>query len=186
MCSAVLPSNSLRCFTYQLSPDFTFITVSLQSAQTHWDLCVCACVCVYSPLLSVLFSSGPSLHPFPLLPLFSYLWMNECTIKSWALVASLLFSLWVCVTLSKESLTDCACVCVCVRFESDCSSSVSHWSSTELTAVLLLFGNMVSCAQTEKLRSESIQMSQVCMNVCFLTVFTFHYLTCSLKSLIIP
>lgn len=113
---ALLPLHSLL-FSVSLTSfcGFTFITVNLQSAQSLWVLCVCVCVCF--PLLSVLFSSASFLLFHWLWPLSSYLWMNECTIKCWARVASLLFCLdmcvfvCVCVTLSKESLVGSVCVC---------------------------------------------------------------------------
>ena len=192
MCTFSTPPStfsSFRCFTYQLSWFYIHYCQPAVSSDTLSCMCMCVSVsvsvCVFS-IPPVLFSSATFFLYHQLLPLSSYLQMNECTIKCWARVVSLLccqcvclcvsvcvcvclcvvvcVSVWgcvracvcvcVCVTLSKESLADSVSVCLYSFFESDCSSSVSHWSSSELTAVLLLFGNTASCTQTEKLTSK--------------------------------
>ncbi len=147
-------------FTVSLTsfPGFTFITVSLQSAHTLSSVCVCVCVFVspcflycFPPLLS---SSPTSSGLSPLI----FEWMNaQLSVEPGKPRRC---SVWICVCVSalrsRRNLSQTLYVCVfMLLFESDCSSSVSHWSSSELTAVLLLFGNMASYTHTEKLRSKS-------------------------------
>lgn len=113
MCTFSTLPFTLSLFTVSLTsfPGFTFITVSLQSAQTHWALRACVCVCfIYPHPLSALFSPASFFLFHQLMPLSSYLWMNERTIQHSARVVSKLVS--VCVLLSRRTLSQTLCVCL--------------------------------------------------------------------------
>lgn len=79
--SALLPLHSLL---FSVSLTRFLVLHSLLSACSqlrHTELCVCVCVFFHFPPLSVLFSSASFFLFHQLLPLSSYLRMNECTIK---------------------------------------------------------------------------------------------------------
>ena len=124
---------------YTIFSGFTFITVSLQSAQSHWAVCVCVCVWFHPPPLCTAF-----LHFFfllqQLIPRSSYLWMNERTVRQCsARVVSLLFwCVCVCLRYALEGISWIVCVCVyagvwiwlqlqcesLIQQRADCSTSI--------------------------------------------------------------
>lgn len=124
--------SSFHCFTYQLSWFYIHYCQPAVNSDTLSPMCA--------------FSPPPSLYNFPL-PLSSFFTVSclSSLISEWinaqfsVQALNAILSVNVCVSLSKESLADCVFI---LLFESVCSSSVSHWSSSELTAVLPLFGNM--------------------------------------------
>lgn len=119
---------------------FTFITVSLQSAHSAR---------LHLPLHSAIFFSTPpplfSITPLFFLSLNEWAWhgLSSC---SWVRVCTHA----VCCALAGASQISCMCV-FSLPFEPECSSGVSHWSSSELTAVLLLFGSF-SCFRSSASR----------------------------------
>lgn len=103
-----LPFHS---FTYQLSWFYIYYCQPAVSSDTLSSPCVCVCVCfIYPHPLSALFSPASFFLFHQLMPLSSYLWMNERTIQHSARVVSKLVS--VCVLLSRRTLSQTLCVCL--------------------------------------------------------------------------
>lgn len=95
-----------------------------------------------------------------------------------SLAAVLSVHVWVCLTLSKESLTDCVWVCVCtvwIWLQLQCESLIQYWADCS-TSIVWQHGFMHTDWEAKEWKHTNEP------NVCFVSVFTFHYLTCSLIS----
>lgn len=125
--------------------------LSACSQLRHTELCVCMHV-FFSPLHSLLFSSASFFLSYRLLPLSSYLWMNECAIQCSARVASMLLCPCMCADCARVCLYSCLNLTAAPVWVTD---PVVSWLqcfyclATQLIFMLLLFSFSVCMHETK-------------------------------------